>query len=353
MKKMTKKSNKIFTSLILFTILFLCNGYVLGAEIAATRVSREIEDAFAEYDKDFAEYRANSKIINDPNYVSNYFGNQYYVDQERVNKRNQFFDQISNEQAMSWFNEMFNSAGQTTGTTGIWGSYLREEVEKRVDEGIYIVTEYDQRTGNIANVSLKENVENEKDKKNEMLNYNSDEIIQYLKDNNWTVPTDEQVKDKWSNVLENDGLSGERLKAWRTLNPYWNMSQGEIMNGTSNTTINEDQSTGIDGTEERNKTIDEIVSDANDFVKPQDLSNTVNQNAFDEGISKIYNILFAIGMIITVIWGVVLGIKFLYASADGQAKIKEQLFPYIIGVFVIFGAFGIWKIVLEVMKIMG
>ncbi len=114
-----------------------------------------------------------------------------------------------------------------------------------------------------------------------------------------------------------------------------------------------DQSTGIDGLEERNKTVDEIISDAQGFVKPQDISGIVDQDDFETGISKIYNILFAIGMVICVIWGVVLGIRFLYESADGQAKIKEQLIPYIIGVFVVFGAFGIWKIVLEIVKVAG
>ena len=114
-----------------------------------------------------------------------------------------------------------------------------------------------------------------------------------------------------------------------------------------------DFSTGIDGVEERNKTIDEIISDAQGFVKPQNLSDTYDQDEFYVGISKIYNILFAIGMVIAVVWGITLGIKFLYASAEGQAEIKKQLLPYITGVFIIFGAFGIWKIVLEIMKIAG
>ena len=115
--------------------------------------------------------------------------------------------------------------------------------------------------------------------------------------------------------------------------------------------VDNDKSTGIAGVEERNKTTDQIVSDANDFVSNADISNTVDQQDFEEGISKIYNILFAIGMVIAVIWGVILGIKFLYDSTEGKAEIKEQLLPYVIGVFIIFGAFGIWKIVLEIMKI--
>lgn len=59
----------------------------------------------------------------------------------------------------------------------------------------------------------------------------------------------------------------------------------------------------------------------------------------------IYNVLFALGTIITVIIGGILGIHFMIASAEDKAKIKEALVPYILGTVVIYGAFGIWKLV--------
>ncbi len=70
----------------------------------------------------------------------------------------------------------------------------------------------------------------------------------------------------------------------------------------------------------------------------QDVSNT------------IYNILLLLGIVIAVIVGIVLGIKFMTGSIEEQAKVKESLVPYIAGCAVIFGAFTIWKIVLEVLK---
>ena len=62
---------------------------------------------------------------------------------------------------------------------------------------------------------------------------------------------------------------------------------------------------------------------------------------------SIYNILLYIGIAASVIVGAILGIKIMIASADEKAKVKEALVPYIIGCFVIFGAFGIWKLVAE------
>lgn len=42
--------------------------------------------------------------------------------------------------------------------------------------------------------------------------------------------------------------------------------------------------------------------------------------------------------------GIIIGIQFLIASAEDKAKVKEALVPYIVGCIVIFGAFTIWSI---------
>ena len=35
------------------------------------------------------------------------------------------------------------------------------------------------------------------------------------------------------------------------------------------------------------------------------------------------------------------------SEAEGQAKVKEMLIPFIIGCVIVFGGFGIWKIALK------
>lgn len=42
--------------------------------------------------------------------------------------------------------------------------------------------------------------------------------------------------------------------------------------------------------------------------------------------------------------GIIIGIQFMVASAEDKAKVKETLVPYIVGCIVIFGAFTIWSI---------
>lgn len=63
----------------------------------------------------------------------------------------------------------------------------------------------------------------------------------------------------------------------------------------------------------------------------------------------IYNLLLAIAMVVAVIVGLVIGIRFMTASVEEKAKIKELLVPYVVGCTVIFGAFGIWSLTVNVL----
>ena len=65
--------------------------------------------------------------------------------------------------------------------------------------------------------------------------------------------------------------------------------------------------------------------------------------------NKIYNLLLALGIVLAVLIGAVLGIKYMLGGIEEQAKIKETLIPYIVGCVVIFGAFGIWKLAVSIM----
>ena len=76
----------------------------------------------------------------------------------------------------------------------------------------------------------------------------------------------------------------------------------------------------------------------------------VNDNETKRIVNGIYNILFLMGVVITVAVGGFLGIKFMLASAEDKAKVKESLIPYVIGCVAIYGAFGIWRIVMDVLS---
>lgn len=63
----------------------------------------------------------------------------------------------------------------------------------------------------------------------------------------------------------------------------------------------------------------------------------------------LYNALLIIGIIIAVIVGAILGIKFMMGSVGEKADIKKLLVPYVVGCIIVFGAFGIWKLVVTIL----
>lgn len=62
----------------------------------------------------------------------------------------------------------------------------------------------------------------------------------------------------------------------------------------------------------------------------------------------ISGILLTIAVAVTLISSVIMGINFAIQSVEGKAKIKESMVPWIIGIVISFGAYGIWKITINV-----
>ena len=94
-----------------------------------------------------------------------------------------------------------------------------------------------------------------------------------------------------------------------------------------------------------------IISNGDDFLELGKNSTITNDKGkIQNAIDYIYNTLLIIGIIASVRIGVILGIKYMTESSAEQAKVKETLIVYAVGCIVTFSAFGIWKIVITVLK---
>lgn len=81
-------------------------------------------------------------------------------------------------------------------------------------------------------------------------------------------------------------------------------------------------------------------------------ANPIDSEAMTEAVGFLYGIFVGAGAVIAIIVGIILGIKFMMAaSADDKAKYKQQLIIYAVGIVVIFGAYGIWKLVINTLNI--
>lgn len=74
----------------------------------------------------------------------------------------------------------------------------------------------------------------------------------------------------------------------------------------------------------------------------------INEDNLENTSNTIYKWLMIIAICVAVIIGAILGVQFITGSIEGKAKIQEALVPYIIGCFVVFGAFFIWKTLVNV-----
>lgn len=93
-----------------------------------------------------------------------------------------------------------------------------------------------------------------------------------------------------------------------------------------------------------------VISGADDFITTGKGEEQISSENLKNLSDEIYNVLLAIGVVVAVIVGLILGIQFMMGSVEQKSKIKEALVPYIAGCVVIFGAFGIWKLVVTILQ---
>lgn len=97
--------------------------------------------------------------------------------------------------------------------------------------------------------------------------------------------------------------------------------------------------------------LQDIMNRAEGFVNNgENGGNVINNDALKEGSNTLYNVLLVIGIAVAFIWGIVLGIQFVTGSLGEKADVKKNLIVYVIGCIIIFGAFGIWSMLLNFLE---
>ncbi len=99
-------------------------------------------------------------------------------------------------------------------------------------------------------------------------------------------------------------------------------------------------------------TVGEIIEEGKGFIEDgkEDAESKISQKNLREMSSTLYNILLVTGILIALIVGMILGIKFIMGGIEEKAEIKGMVIPYIIGCIIVFGAFTIWKVVVDILQ---
>ena len=94
-------------------------------------------------------------------------------------------------------------------------------------------------------------------------------------------------------------------------------------------------------------TLSEMEDKANDFLD-KGAGTSIDYTKVTEEFVDLGQILTMVGVGVMIAVTTYMGIKYLTAGPEAQAKLKVQLIGLVVSGVVIFGAYGIWSIVLDV-----
>ncbi len=231
-----------------------------------------------------------------------------------------------------------NTGGSTTGGGGnsssnekAWNEYTLDDYRGNGEKGLAEMWEI------IKNVPIANLTTQEKDYYVQCLNA-IDENKQKV-DSNFSAEVSDEIPKLYDQISETYGEELEGTDAEKIINGDKPIYNNPLINYNPNETA-------------ENVTPDSIIADADTFMADGQSSDvaTINQNNANIAFNSIYNILLAIGITVTVIWGLIIAIKLMMSSVEEKAEYKKMLWPYLVGCIVIFGSFAIWKIVIVAMN---
>lgn len=98
-------------------------------------------------------------------------------------------------------------------------------------------------------------------------------------------------------------------------------------------------------------TLSEMQSETNEFIsKGKNGSGDIEGDGIFKDLADMGSILTTIGAGVLVAATLYMGIKYMTASPEAQAKLKQQLIGLVVSGFVIFGSYAIWKIVVTIVE---
>lgn len=104
------------------------------------------------------------------------------------------------------------------------------------------------------------------------------------------------------------------------------------------------------------RNIDSMFGQAQNFISmgeqggSQGKETPLSSEEISSVLRPIGEILVAIGAVVLVVVTIMMGIKYMTGNPDDKGKLKQQLVGLIVAIVVIFGAWGIWAFVYNLMS---
>lgn len=101
-------------------------------------------------------------------------------------------------------------------------------------------------------------------------------------------------------------------------------------------------------------TLKDVLSGGKSFIDSgSGGSAKLDETKLQQTSSTVYNILLVASFVIVAVVGIILGIKYMWAGVEEKADVKKSLTIFVIGTIVTYGAFGIWKVLVNFLNTSG
>lgn len=77
-------------------------------------------------------------------------------------------------------------------------------------------------------------------------------------------------------------------------------------------------------------------------------SGKISQSTAENDLKPIGNILFGIAIMVLIVVGLIMGVKYAMQGADERANMKQKLIWYIVAAVLVFSAAGVYNVVYDV-----
>lgn len=93
----------------------------------------------------------------------------------------------------------------------------------------------------------------------------------------------------------------------------------------------------------------ELMQDGKNFLDKGE-NNNLSESQMQSVFLPMARILLSAGIIVLVAVAMIMGVKYMFASPEEAAKLKQQLIGLVVSAIVIFGAVGIWTLAYQVLS---
>lgn len=101
--------------------------------------------------------------------------------------------------------------------------------------------------------------------------------------------------------------------------------------------------------------LDDMIKDAEKFEEQKiesgvEIDTGIRLDKLQGFSSSLYSVLLIAATAVTVLVGMILGIKYMTGSVEEKAEYKKMLLPFVAGCFAIYGSLGIWKLLVNLLS---